>query len=189
MKKEKYVIFSVIGSHAGESKQEIFGRKIEDINRVGYTFWLYKSNQTKPNIVQDFCKRAKKESENIFCFFIEPSSSGGAKPTKISVSARSYSVDNKEWSILPKSLSSVTGEINKGAYALIFDSLKQIDNEVNLWEYADFLTEKAIKIRLGNSTLCAVRKNTAEEKDRIKSPNRKIIAIGKLFEPYCIWLK
>ena len=121
MEKEKYIIFSVIGSHAGELKQEIFERKIEDINRVGHTFWLYESNQTKPNIVQDFCKRAKKEGKNVLCFFIEPSSLGGAKPTKISISAKSYSMNNKEWRILPKSLSSVTGKINKGAYALIFN--------------------------------------------------------------------
>lgn len=103
--------------------------------------------------------------------------------------AESYSVDNKKWSILPEELSSVTGEINKGAYALIFDSLREVDDEINLWEYADFLTKKAIKIRLGNSTLCAIRKNTAEEMDKMKSPNRKIIAIAKLHEPYCVWLK
>jgi len=188
-KKQEYVIFSVIGAHAGESRQEIFRRKIKDINRVGHTFWLFKSNQAKPNIVQCFCKRAKKKDRNVFCVFIEPSTPSGAKPTKINTLAESYSVDNKKWSILPKGLSSVTGKIGKGAYALIFDSLRRVNGEVNLWEYADFLTEKTIKIRLGNSTLCAVRKNTAEETDKIKSPNRRIIAMGKLHEPYCVWLK
>ena len=188
-KKQKYIIFSVIGSHAGQSKQEIFGRKIEDINKVGHTFWLFKSNQAKPNIVQDFCKIAKRKNENVFCVFIEPSIPGGARPTKIDASAKSYSMDNKRWSILPKELSSVTGEINRGAYALTFDSLREVGGEINLWEYADFLTKKAIKIRLGNSTLCAVRENTAEETDKMKSPNRKIIAIAKLHDPYCVWLK
>ena len=187
--KRNYVIFSVIGTHAGESRQEIFRRKIEDIDKVGHTFWLFKSNQAKPNIVQDFCKRAKRKNGNVFCFFIEPSIPGGARATMINASAESYSADNKKWSILPEELSSVTGEINRGAYALIFDSLREVGGEINLWKYADFLTEKAIKIRLGNSTLCAVRKNTAEEIDKMKSPNRKIIAIAKLHEPYCVWLK
>ena len=188
-KKQEYVIFSVIGTHAGELQQEIFKRKTEDINKVGYTFWLFKSNQAKPDIVQAFCKKAKKRNRDVFCLFIESSTPNGAKPTKINTLAKSYSADNKRWSVLLKGLSPVTGEINKSAYALIFNSLKQIDNEVNLWEYADYLTEKAIKIRLGNSTLCAVRKNTSEKTDKMKSPNRKIIAIAKLHEPYCVWLK
>jgi len=188
-KKQKYIIFSVIGVHAHESKQEIFKRKIEDINKTGFTFWLYKSIQANPIIVQDFCRRAKKENEDVFCVFIEPSTPGGAQPTKINASAKIYSVNNSKWTALPKGLSPVTGDTNKGAYALILDSLIEIDGIVNLWEYADSLTRKAIKISLGNSTLCAVRKNTIGEANKIKSPNRKIIAVGKLQEPYCVWLR
>ena len=188
-KKENHVIFSVIGTHAGESEEEIFRRKTEDINRVGFTLWLYKSSQVKPNTIQDFCKKAKKGGKSVFIFFIKPSSSGSARPTKIELSAKSYSVDNKKWKILPKKLTPVTGEISKGAYALILYSLKEVSSKVNLWDYADFLTEKAIKIRLGNSTLCAFKKDTSREISRMKSSNRKIIAIGELRKPWCVWLK
>jgi hypothetical protein len=51
----KYLIISVIGPHAHETENTIFKRKIEDINKVGKTFWLTKSHQSKPDMVQQFC--------------------------------------------------------------------------------------------------------------------------------------
>ncbi len=108
---------------AGETKEEILERKIKDINKIGFTLWIYKSNQANPKTVQDFCKKAKTENKKVICIFIEPSTPNGAKPTKINLSAKGFSADNKKWKKLPKELGPVTGAINRNVYALKFDKI------------------------------------------------------------------
>jgi len=133
-----YLILSVIGPHAGETEKIIFKRKIEDINNVGKTFWLIKSHQSKPDIVQQFCRIGLRENLNFYCFFIEPSKSGSAKPTKKDMSAGSFSVDGERWQKLPQGLGPVTGKIDKNAYALVFDDLKIVNDTIELWNYVNF---------------------------------------------------
>jgi hypothetical protein len=188
---EKLVLISVMGPHAGEDEVEIFKRKINDIGKVGKTFWLVKSHQAKPDTVQKICKEAKADGKNVFCFFVRSSSRGGATPTKTSDSAELYSDDRVKWNELPAGLSPVTGKIDSGAYALIFDELQLNMGTLNLWNYADFRNQsKPIKIMQGGSTLCAVKKEVnCPQEERIKSRYRDIVAVGKLAEPYGVWLK
>lgn len=186
---EKYLILSVIGMSAGETVEEILKRKIDDTNKIGFTFWVYKSYQANPKIVQGFCKKAQKENRKVFCIFIEPSTPNGARPTKINLSAKEYSSNNKKWIQLPKTLGPVTGAINRSVYALRFSKIKKIDSSIDLWDYADYSTKKSIKIRLGNSTLCVIKKNTSGEIGRMNTHTRKIIAVGLLCKPFCVWLR
>lgn len=152
-----FVIISVMGPHAGESEAEIFKRKIEDVGRTGKTFWLIRSRQAKPFMVQRICKEAKIELKHVFTVFVEASSVGGSTPTSSAASATSYSDDRRTWEDLPEGLSPVTGKIDRGAYALIFDQLKLYNSIIDLWNYADFFDqEHPIKIFQGASTLCAI---------------------------------
>ena len=187
--KEKYIILSVIGMSAGETKEKILERKIKDINKIGFTFWVYKSNQASPKTVQDFCKKAKTENKKVFCIFIEPSTPNGTRPTKINLSAKEFSTDNKKWKKLPPKLGPVTGAINRNVYALKFGKIEKINSSINLWDYADYLTKKSINIRLGNSTLCAIKKNTNKGGDRMKTPIRRVIAVGHFRKPFCVWVR
>ena len=174
---------------AGETEEEILERKIKDINQIGFTFWIYKSNQASPKTVQQFCKKAKTENKKVFCIFIEPSTPNGARPTKINLSAKEFSTDNKKWGKLPKKLGPVTGAINMNVYALKFGNIEKINSSINLWDYADYLTKKSIKISRGNSTLCAIKKNTNREIDKMRTPIRRIIAVGRLCKPFCVWVR
>ncbi len=122
----EYIVISVMGQHAGESEDEIFKRKIGDIEKIGQTFWLIKSYQAKPNMVQQICQLTKKENMEAYCFFIEASSRKAAIATKEASLAESYSIDGKTWNILPKGLSPVTGKIDGSAYALVFDQLELV---------------------------------------------------------------
>jgi hypothetical protein len=187
----EYIVISVMGPHAGESEDEIFKRKIGDIEKIGQTFWLIKSYQAKPNIVQQICQRAKKESKTVYCIFIEAASNKGAIPTKEASFANSYSADGKTWNILPKGLSPVTGKIDGSAYALVFDQLELVHGKrIDLWNYADYFEQNhPIRILQGASTLCGIKKDMKSHKDRIKSNDRKIVAVGKLCDPFCVWLK
>ena len=56
---EKFVIISVMGPHAGESSEQIFSRKIKDIERTGNTFWMIQSYKSNPPKVQSLVKKAK----------------------------------------------------------------------------------------------------------------------------------
>jgi len=187
----KFIVISVMGPHAGESEHEIFQRKIGDIKKMSQTFWLIKSYRAKPNMVQQICQTAKKENREIYCVFIEASSSKGATPTKEASFAESYSADGKKWKDLPKGLSPVTGKVDGSAYALVFNQLELVlGKRIDLSNYANyFRQDHPIRILQGASTLCGIKKDMRSHKDRIKSNDRKVIAFGKLCEPFCVWLK
>lgn len=185
----KYLIISVIGPHAGETENTIFKRKIEDINNVGKTFWLIKSHLSKPDMVQQFCRIGLREKLKVYCFFIEPSIIGGANPTIKDMAAKSFSADGVTWQKLPEGLGRVTGKIDKNAYALVFDELKMVTDTIDLWNYVNFFKpNEPLKIMQGGSTLCVLKQEN-DFKNKIKSRCRKIVAIGRLASPYCVWLK
>ena len=84
----------------------------------------------------------------------------------------------------------VTGKIDNNAYALVLDLLETVDDvKIDLWEYTDYLTHGPVKIIRGASTIRAVREDTKNHHDKIKSRNRKVIAVGKLCDPFCVYLK
>ena len=143
-------------------------------------------------MVQRLCKEARKAEEDCYCIFIEPSAKGGAIPATTDASAKMYSEDGTIWHDLPSKLSPVTGKIGSGAQALVFDQLQLADVLcfVNLWNYADFVYQDLpLKIILGVSTVCAVRKDMHSHKDRIISNRRRIIAVGRICHPSCVYLK
>jgi len=185
----KYVLISVIGPHAGESENKILNRKIQDINNVGFTFWLIKSYRAKPKLVREFCLEANAKGTECYCVFIESATKKGAIPTKSAYSAKEYSIDNINWSNLPRALTPVTGRLP--AYGLIFNHLELMNGEIDLWNYVDFFNQKEpLKIIQGASTICAIKKDdTLNHVGGIKSRFRKVIAIGKLCKPFCVYLR
>lgn len=188
----KYVVISVMGPHAGESVKGIFDRKIGDIEKTGKTFWLNRSQKARPSMVQKLCHEARNEGCDCYCIFIEPSSKGGALPASTQETARSYSKDSTVWLSFPNGLGPVTGKIGGGSQALVFDQLELAKSisYVNLWDYADFTNENLpLKIILGVSTLCAIKKDMRSHKDKMTSNQRRIVATGRICEPYCVYLR
>ena len=190
----KYLVISVMDPHAGESEDVIFSRKIMDIENVGITFWLVRSHKATPDKVQELCKKAKSETADCYFVVVEPSSNRGASPTKTASAAKVYSKDGKNWLPLPKGLTPVTGYISpygKGAYGIILDNLELVDDAViDLWDYADFFDQdKPITIKIGESTICAIKKDMSKHSGKIKTHLRRVIAIGKLHDPYCVYLR
>ncbi len=179
-------IISVMGAHAGEGVDAIFNRKIADIERTGKTFWLMRSPKARPIQVQDICK-----SSPAYTIFVEPASKGGARPTTNNEAAKEHSADKKIWSQLPKGVSPVTGKIDSSATALVFDRMTtNVSGTIDLWKYSDFsVEEKPLKFILGCSTVCVIQKDMSTHPDRMKSRYRGIIAVAKLTEPYCVWLR
>jgi hypothetical protein len=186
---KRYAVISVIGPHAGESVAEIFGKKIQDTNSVGMTFWLNRSQKARPEMVQRLCEEAMRDNEECCCIFVEPSAEGGATPATTVMTARSFSKDGRIWSDLPRGLSPVTGKIGGGAQALVFDRLQLTSATVivNLWNYADFTNQNSpIQMKRGVSTVCAVKKDMHSHTGRMK---RRVMAVGKFCDPFCVYLK
>ena len=186
----RYLIFSVIGPHAGEDQEAIFHRKARDIEKTSMTFWLIRSYEAKPSMVQKLCWTARQESSEVCCYFIEPSSRMGASPTKCADAATGYSPDSINWTSLPRGSSPVTGRIDNGAYALVFNQIDQCNSIIDLWDYANFLEpSEPIILRQGASTICAVREDTSTHPRRMRRNNRVARAFATLAEPFAVWLR
>ena len=179
-------IISVMGDHAGEGVDVIFERKFADIKRTGKTFWIMKSPKSRPAQVQDICQLPP-----TYTIFIEPASKGSAQSTTSDDAAREYSVDKKTWFRLSEDISPVTGKLDSGATALVFDMLTtSVNGAIDLWMYADYsVVQEPLKIRLGCSTVCAILKDMSSHPERMTSRYRGIVAIAKLTEPYGVWLR
>ena len=145
-----------------------------------------RSPKARPIQVQDICK-----SSPAYPIFIEPASKGGARPTTSNEAAKEYSADKKIWLQLPKGVGPVTGKIDSSATALVFDRMTtNVSGKIDLWKYSDFsVEEKPLKFILGCSTVCVIQKDMSTHPDRMKSRYRGIIAVAKLTEPYCVWLR
>lgn len=179
-------IISVMGPHAGEDAGVIFGRKIEDCHAVGRTFWVAKSAKARPGEVQALCAQGVG-----YVLFVEPASSGGARPTTESDAASEYSADRAGWLPLPVGIGPVTGQMDDSAAALVFQEITtEVRGAVDLWEYADRDdADRPVRFTLGLSTVCAVRKDTSSHPDRMKSRYRAVVAVGRLAQPWCVWLR
>ena len=175
-----------MGDHAGEDVNAIFDRKIADIDRTGKTFWLMKSPKARPAQVQEICRQRP-----AYIIFVEPATKGGARPTTTEDAAKEYSPDGHSWHPLPEGLSPVTGKLDKGAAALVFDvMITNVSGTLDLWKYADFSdVGKPVKFILGCSTACAVKKDMMSHPDKMKSRYRGIVAVARLAEPYCVSLR
>ena len=179
-------VISVMGEHAGEGVAAIFHRKAADIGLSGKTFWLMKSPKARPPQVQEICKTIP-----AYAIFVEPAIRGGARPTTTEDASGEYSPDRESWYRLPEGISPVTGKLDTSAAALVFDRMTTVVSEtLDIWGYGDFLdAQKPLKFILGCSTLCAVRKDMTSHPGRMKSRYRGIVAVARLAQPYCVWLR
>ena len=179
-------VVSVMGDHAGEDADAIFDRKKADIDRTGVTFWLMRSPKARPPQVQGICRPFPS-----YAIFVEPATKGGARPTTEEDAAKEYSEDRVLWRKLFKDLSPVTGKLDASATALVFDMMTtDVTGTLDLWDYGEALDiHKPLRFILGCSTVCAVRKDTKSHPEKMKSRYRGIVAVARLANPYCVWIR
>lgn len=180
-----------MGPHAGEDFDGIFMRKVLDIWSVGKTFWLVRSRKAKPDIIQAVCSAVHDQAGQPLCAFIEPSIPGGTVSTKRATAASEYSTDLLDWKPLPFDIGPVTGQITRNACALVFDRLTMPGSEsLDLWQYAEFLDQtQPVKFQKGVSAIGVVTRDTSAHPDRMKSHIRRVVAVGRLVEPFAVWLR
>ena len=181
----KHCILSVMGAHAGEEAAPIFERKAVDIEQTGITYWLMKSPKARPPQVQKLCAGGVS-----YAIFVSPATKGGARPTTTQDAATEYSEDRSKWQRLLQGLSPVTGKIDSQAAALVFDVMTtDVTGMLDLWRYSEFLSgSDPVRFILGCSTVCAALTESSSA-GRMQSRYRKIVAVARLAEPYCVWLR
>jgi hypothetical protein len=179
-------VVSVMGDHAGENSDVIFNRKQADIKRLCVTYWLIRSPKARPPQVQEICR-----SFPVYAIFVEPATKGGARPTTKEDEAKEYSDNRVSWHPLPKGLSPVTGKLDTGATALVLDMMTtDVSGTLDLWNYGEASDiHKPLRFILGCSTVCAVRKDTNSLPGKMKSRYRGIVAVARLADPYCVWVR
>jgi hypothetical protein len=179
-------VVSVMGDHAGEDSDAIFNRKKADIERTGKTFWLMRSPKARPVHVQMICTTVP-----AYTIFVEPATKGGARPTKEEDTAKEYSDDGVLWHQFPKGLSPVTGKLDAGATALVFNMMTtNVSGTLDLWTYGNLSDiNKPLRFILGCSSVCAVRNDTKSHPEKMKSRYRRIIAVARLVHPYGVWVR
>jgi len=101
-------------------------------------------------------------------------------------------VDRVSWRKFPKKdLSPVTGKLGAGATALVFDMMTtDVSGTLDLLDYGGAIDiHKPLRFILGCSTVCAVRKDMKSHPEKMKSRSREIVAVARLADPYCVWIR
>ena len=178
-----YLIITIVGSHAGEELKNIFLRKQKDIEKTKKTYWLLKSFKAKTDHIQEFCNLAKKDNQECYCLFIEAGSKNGAKPTINNQLAKEISKDGLLWQ---KAEHTITGKVDKQSTALVMSKLTILDKPelFDFWNYSE-PNKVPIKLQLGASTGCCIKRKSKGMVSRY----RNIVAIGKLINPYAVWVR
>lgn len=180
----EYVFVSVMGPHAQENENEIFSRKIDDVNKSGKSFWVSKINK---NFVEE-C-RYKLKGKTGYLLLVESSNNGkSAVDTKVSESATQYSNDKVNWKDIDWEISPVTGNLGKGATAYYFNGIELCNELIDLNLYGEECDDCGVKFTQGRTNVFAKRYKI-RRKEGMKSSKRKVVAVLRLIEPYVVWVK
>lgn len=180
-------VISVLGVHAGEGVDSIFSRKLMDIEHVGRTYWLIHARQARVQMVQELGQSVNRDS--VKCYFIEGSSKKAARPTTTEDAARKFSQNGIDWKDFNTNVGPVTGKITNAATALVLSDIQFSDSYLNLWDFSIFGDPaSAIKFSLGNSSVCAIRKDSSNLETRMRSNMRRVVAVATLTDPYAVYV-
>jgi len=180
-------IISVVGAHGGDELDRILDKKIQDIEMVGFAFWMTRSVSIRPETICPL--------REIDCCFISASGSskkhpyGNAKPAVTSEIALEYSVDMKSWVDIPEFFT-ITGKLSDGlGRAMVINELERCDNmEIDLWKWSSYLRhEVPLNFRPWNSSIPSI--NVPPSTLGPKARTRRVIARARLCYPFCVWLR
>ena len=179
-------IFMRVGSHAGESFDQILERKQREFEDAGRIFWGYGGPTLHPiRQVQPFAKLWVERAGSIQ-ILMQPIESR-ADPDILP--ANEYSVDGIEWEPIPSGIS-VTGS----RYAIVLDEIKPGELELDLGEFEVGIGPSRgrnagdyMRGRVDKGCLVAAESTESEQSDQQKS-----ISIGfhaRLLDPYAVMLR
>ncbi|HWS87338.1 MAG TPA: hypothetical protein VN282_10255 [Pyrinomonadaceae bacterium] len=128
------VLYMKVGTHAGETLENIIERKTREIEEAGIALWGYGGGTCHPQtMVQPFAKEYERRGGTIYLCMEPMISNHFAEPVR----ADQYSVDGLSWIDIHESIN-VLGS----RYALVIQDLRREDFELPL---------ERTRVALGNS--------------------------------------
>lgn len=180
-----FLVFMKVGSHAGETFDQILERKRQEIRDAGRSFWGYGGNTCHPlTQVQPFIKSRLKLSKSGSVYLLMQYIDSTAPVT---LPAKEYSVDGLKWEAIPDGIR-VTGS----RYALVLDEIQPGELILPLDQYT---------VAVGPSTGIAAPKylqgrvdkgcfeRTAEGEAALAEDGANISYVARLADPYAVLLK
>ena len=179
-------VFMRVGSHAGESFEEILERKQREYEEAGMVFWGYGGPTLHPlTQVQPFAKTWVEDAGSIH-ILMQPIDSR-ADPDILP--ANEFSVDGIEWQPVPNGIR-VTGS----RYAIVLDEIRPGELELDLGNFEVGIgpsrgrnAANYMRGRVDKGCLVATGPSEKEVPD-----GPKIVSIGyqaRLLDPYAVMLR
>lgn len=179
-------VFMRVGSHAGETFDQILERKQRELDAAGQIFWGYGGTTLHPiRHVQPFVKLHTRDTGSIQ-ILMQPITSR-ADPDVLP--ANEFSVDGIEWNPLPSGI-----EVTGSRYAIVLDEIRpgQLDLDLSQFEVGIGPSRgrnaaRYLKGRVDKGCLVA-----AQSPDAGEDINQKLVAIGfhaRLKDPYAVMLR
>lgn len=179
------VLFMKVGTHAGESLEDIVRRKRREIEEAGYALWGYGGNTCHPvNMVQPFARDYKRQGGTLYLCMQPMASHHFAVPAR----ATEQSTDGISWQEIPDSIN-VLGS----RYALPIRDLHQEEFDLPL---------SRSRVAIGNSMgrigsryvtghvdkACLVIADQELEKDT-EGGMASIGLVAEIVEPYAVFVR
>ena len=179
-------IFMKIGSHAGETFDQILQRKQREIEQAGRSFWGYGGASCHPlTQVQPFARTLAQQASGIYLLmeYIHSTADPDIVP------ATQFSSDGVHWEKIPEGIN-VTGS----RYALVLDEILPGELEVPLDHYTVGIGQSRGKIAAEYLSgrvdkACLTRGDDKQQDAPSSSTPRKASYVAKVIEPYGVLLK
>jgi hypothetical protein len=169
MKRGAGILYMKVGTHANEPLDEIFKRKMKEIEQAGVAFWGYGGSTCHPTrAVQPFAK-AYEERDGTIHLCMHPMDS---KHFALTEAAEQFSTDGMNWEPIPSGIK-VTGS----RYALVVNNLRKQKFTLPLEN-----TGRVDKACLELSTDCLLQESDAPEISRIE-------LVADLVPPYAVHVR
>ncbi len=184
------IIYIKVGTHAGETIDEIISRKQGEEKRAGLFFWGHGSGMLNPSTrVIPFVEESRHRGIMPKVLMHIMYRNSGKNYSSNSHIAQYYSIDNKNWKPIPKGIL-VTGS----KYALVCKNLRKVETFIDLGMYKvangkgkGMLLNSYIRYRVDRA--CAFLKDPLPEDLARSDTTVEISYVTDLVEPYAVFLK
>jgi hypothetical protein len=178
-------VFMKVGSHAGETFEQILERKNREYKKTGKIFWGYGGTACHPiSQVQPFAKSVIQKQGSIY-LLMQPIHST-ADPDLIP--ATEYSADGVIWKPIPKGI-----EVTGSRYALVLDEIVPGELDISPDEFVvgvgpsrGKLASEYLQGRVDKACLCREKTKSKSTSD---DDRKEIKFAAKLQEPFAVLLK
>jgi hypothetical protein len=180
------LIYMKVGTHAGETLDDIIARKQKEIDEAGIAMWGYGGGTCHPkSMVQPFAEEFAARKEPIVLVMEAMDSRHFAEP----LPASEYSVDGFDWLPMPK------GVVVKGSrFALVLKNLRHEEFKLPLAQTA--VAVGPTRGRSGNRYIkgrvdkaCLTVTDSPELSNEVPNREAPISLVADLEKPYAVFVR